>query len=1239
MSKKILLVEDEVIIAMSEAQMLKRHGYEVVTAHNGAKAIKAVDSDPEISLILMDIDLGSGMDGTEAAEEILSSHDLPTVFLTSHSEKEYVDRVKKITGYGYVLKNSGEFVLIESIHMAYTLFEANGKLKTENSARRETEEELSSIYTHTPVLMLLLDKERRVRKANAFATQFAGTPAEDMIGERGGEALRCIHHLDDPKGCGFGPFCRECSVKGVVKNTFANGEGYHRVEATLPFIQHGEQQQLTFLVSTSLLHKKEEDLCLVAFEDVTDYKQLQEKYRALFENTPLPYQSLDENGDFLEVTPAWLETLGGYTQEEVIGASFAEFLHPDSVDGFRTNFEKLKEHGSGKEIMYRIRKKNGDYIEVSCHSALSYTSKGEVKQTHCILKDVTEERRINAELQESKEKYRLLFDYSNDAIFVHGIETDNLPGNNIEVNEQACTLLQYSKKELLAMSARDVVPEEQTAAMLLHARELMNRQHLVFESENIRRDGVVIPVEVSAYWYQEKGKQFAVASVRDMTKHKRTEEALKAKNRVLERIFDNDTGLIAVTDLEGNYQIVGNAHSILGYDLEYLVGKNVMDFVHPEDVAFINKELIEFSHSPDKNRTVVYRYRRIDGEYLWFETTGTMLKDEDGNPEQILFNTRDITERKQAEEALSQSEMTLRQVIDLVPHFVFAKDAHGNYLLANKAVADVHGTTPEKLLGRSDYDFSRNTEEVDFFVACDRKVIESGTGLYNIEEPITDSEGSIRYLETTKIPFTASTNGIPAVLAVSIDITERKQAEQALDRERTLLRTIIDSIPEPIYVKDIDGRKQIANKTDCRYSGFEWEEDVTGKTDSDIYPPEIAERFVEDDQRVLIHGESVIGREEKLITRDGEIIWQLTTKLPLYDRNGRITGLVGIGSDITERKQAEERLRQVLNEYDTVFHGTKDAIFLIEVIDEDTYRFIRNNQAHAEATGFTTEWIQEKTPQELLGEKRGDEIAANYRRCVRASSSISYEESLDMPGGLKTWHTTLTPVLYQGRIQYLVGAAQDITERKQAEQEIQRQLAEKETLLKEVHHRMKNNMAQVEGLLSLQAGSADSVEVKSALNEAISRVRSTRTLYEKLLIGKGYEEVSMRDYLEGLIDSLLEVFNERCGVTVEKSIVDFTLSSKKAVPVGIIISELLTNVFKYAFTGRAEGRVSIGLEKNEKQVTLTVWDDGVGIDKGVDPNKSPGFGLSLVKMLAEQLEGVFSIANDHGTRSVLEFEI
>src|SRR6056297_2448822 len=123
MPNKILLVEDEALIAMQETATLEKHGFEVEAAYSGEKAVERTLHNQDISLILMDIDLGSGIDGTEAAQVILEHNNLPIVFLTSHSEKEVVEKVKGISRYGYVLKNSGEFVLVESVTMAFELFE------------------------------------------------------------------------------------------------------------------------------------------------------------------------------------------------------------------------------------------------------------------------------------------------------------------------------------------------------------------------------------------------------------------------------------------------------------------------------------------------------------------------------------------------------------------------------------------------------------------------------------------------------------------------------------------------------------------------------------------------------------------------------------------------------------------------------------------------------------------------------------------------------------------------------------------------------------------------------------------------------------------------------------------------------------------------------------------------------------------------------------------------------------
>lgn len=148
--KTILLVEDEVILALTEKQILERYGYSVKTVTTGKKAIETIEQSDEIDLVLMDINLGNGMDGTEAAEAILSKHDLPLIFLSSHTEREVVEKTEGITSYGYIVKHSGETVLIASIKMAFRLLETRMQEARHREALRESEERFQQIYRQAP---------------------------------------------------------------------------------------------------------------------------------------------------------------------------------------------------------------------------------------------------------------------------------------------------------------------------------------------------------------------------------------------------------------------------------------------------------------------------------------------------------------------------------------------------------------------------------------------------------------------------------------------------------------------------------------------------------------------------------------------------------------------------------------------------------------------------------------------------------------------------------------------------------------------------------------------------------------------------------------------------------------------------------------------------------------------------------------------------------------------------------
>lgn len=226
-----------------------------------------------------------------------------------------------------------------------------------------------------------------------------------------------------------------------------------------------------------------------------------------------------------------------------------------------------------------------------------------------------------------------------------------------------------------------------------------------------------------------------------------------------------------------------------------------------------------------------------------------------------------------------------------------------------------------------------------------------------------------------------------------------------------------------------------------------------------------------------------------------------------------------------------------------------------------------------------------------------------------------------------------------GAVSQVVCTFIDITGRRRAEERVGKLLAEKELILKEVHHRIKNNMGAVGGLLALQASSARDGSVAAALEDAGGRVRSMMLLYEKLYQSAGFNEISLSAYLPELVEEILANFPNRGSVQVSAEVEDVELDAGKASVLGIITNEILTNIMKYAFAGKPGGSIEVraSFDRARDRVAMSIRDDGNGMPESVGFGKSPGFGLTLVGMLTEQLGGDIRIERERGTRIVLEF--
>jgi PAS domain S-box-containing protein len=275
----------------------------------------------------------------------------------------------------------------------------------------------------------------------------------------------------------------------------------------------------------------------------------------------------------------------------------------------------------------------------------------------------------------------------------------------------------------------------------------------------------------------------------------------------------------------------------------------------------------------------------------------------------ILDNSHDTAGPKQAPAGTPSERDLLRAVIDNYPDSIYAKDTAARKTLANKAnVKNLGCKTEAEVLGKTDFDFF--SQEVAAKLFADDQQVLQGESFLNREERLVTATGEVYWMLTTKVPWRDAAGNIVGIIGGGRNITKQKEAELKLIEERNLLRTLIDNLPDAIYAKDTAARKVMVNLADARNLGCQTEAEALGKSDFDLFPKEIAEKFYQDDQLVIQKGQKIINREEKAVRSNGEEFWLLTTKVPWCDAAGNIIGLVGIGRNITAIKQAEAKLEQ-----------------------------------------------------------------------------------------------------------------------------------------------------------------------------------------------------------------------------------------------------------------------------------------------------------------------------------------
>ncbi len=344
--------------------------------------------------------------------------------------------------------------------------------------------------------------------------------------------------------------------------------------------------------------------------------------------------------------------------------------------------------------------------------------------------------------------------------------------------------------------------------------------------------------------------------------------------------------------------------------------ENFYALVHPEDRAYVRQQ-VQAAVSLGITYRLVHRIVLPDGTVRHVEENAELVRGEAGGMARLVGTVLDITERRRIEETLAHERNLLRTLVDAIPDPIVVKDLQGRYVLLNRANARaLKVEDPTAAIGKTDADFQPEEQAVRQ-AEDDRRVTESGARVINREELITSPDGVSGWFLTTKIPLHDERGNVTGLVSVGRDITEGHRIREELEREHNLLRTLIDTLPDFVYVKDAAGRYLLTNEANRRLLGLAAVSDAIGKTIHELFPAEFARLYEEDDRRVIEHGEFVLNREHPMRFPDGRTGWILTTKVPIRDRDGRVTAVFGVSRDITEhrRLQAErEEMDRRLNQ-------------------------------------------------------------------------------------------------------------------------------------------------------------------------------------------------------------------------------------------------------------------------------------------------------------------------------------
>jgi PAS domain S-box-containing protein len=698
-----------------------------------------------------------------------------------------------------------------------------------------------------------------------------------------------------------------------------------------------------------------------------------------------------------------------------------KLVHPDDWPAVKLAIERAHESGD-VDAEYRVIHKDGTVHWLRAKGRMFFDTEGRPERMVGFMLDVTGWRYAEEELRASEARFRTFVDRATDAFFLMDEQI-----RVVDVNRQACDSLGRSREELIGMHPRefDVALDELSIQRL--AQRGRAQEVVTFETRHRRKDGTIFPVEVRSGTFEQGGKLFYLALARDISERKHAEEE-QAK---LAAIVESSHDAIIGKDLNGIITTWNTgAEHIFGYAAREVIGQSITILVPPDRVDELRGilERIRSGERVDHFETV---RRRKDGTLLDISLTVSPIIDGSGNIVGASKVARDISERKLAEESLRQSETYLTEAQRLSHTGSWAFDVASNRYVYTSEESDrifgidPHGEKPtrevifERIHPEDRSSWKRNLEK-----SLREKV--DTTDDYRVVLP----DGTVRHIHTIRHPVVNSAGEVVKLVGTSIDITERKLAEESLRQSEAYLTEAQRLSHTGSWALDVATNRYVYTSEEFdRLFGFDSQAEAPTRE-------AVLERMHPDDRiswkRILEKsvGEKVDTTSQyRIVLPDGTVRHIHTIRHPVVDSTGKVVKLVGTSIDITERKHAEEELRASEKRFRTFVDRATDAFFLMD----DQARVVDVNRQACDSLGLSREELIGIHPREFDAAMDEASIERLAQR-ARAGEVITFETRHRRKDG-----TTFPVEIRAGTFQmagklFSLALARDITERKLAEE-------------------------------------------------------------------------------------------------------------------------------------------------------------------------------------------------------------